>query len=447
MVDYDKRTTSMDVLSAKGKIATLLFPIQFTVFMVILNCVGTIMSAVTAPLYDYYYSMTTNNNQENSWTFKINLLNVIPNFIYIPIALFCPIGKMKRYTFLLLCFIFTSLGTLLQSSYTGQEGYYVLLIATILQGIPQPLIMSTILVVSNTYFPPDKQSQMIGWFTSINNLCSGLIYLWCIENMYDDNGFQLNFYNVNIYFFIGTLLIAVIVSIPYFCLTSSREWNSSLVTPLDSGVLSVHEHPSHLMNTTKTKDIQEKRPSHRHFYVYFFIFGLLTSTGGILENILEQLMSIYQLSKEDALITINLFMLPTVPCTVFVGILYDFLRIRSIPSYILPLCIVLIQSIAQVGIFYFSTSVPVFMMWVTLFSICYGSLTVVFLPTLIRLALQNKQLITEESINQKLLLWATVCICISVFILCWPNTNILSFGYYMIGTSIVSVLLMGSNIF
>lgn len=278
------------------------------------------------------------------------------------------------------------------------------------------------------YFDRDKQGILIGWFTSLNTLFSALIYLWCIYFMPNVPGVMTYFRFTNMMLFYATLIFTL-VFIAYLLLTSVSEWDTKM---------------SNVVQTSMKNDNTNKQ---FRFWGYFFIYGALTATSGILENILEQILATYNLSVNASFVAALLFMFPSVITTILAGWCYDYMQKNKYKTWILPLIITLGQCVAQIGIFYFATTTTALLFWITLFGILNGSLTVVFLPTLLNMYDSHLRPQIEEQVNQRLLLWSTFCICTSVFILCWPSSNVLIFGTYMIGTAVACFVVFGLSFF
>jgi hypothetical protein len=404
--------------------SSLAFPIQMTLIMVTLNICSTITSSTVQTLYTYYDGQVT--------IFQLNLINFLPSFIYLAIAIFIHTDRIMRWKLVVLTFVCTVLGTSLQACYSG--GYSYLVVASLLQGIPQPFILSNLLTIATQYFSAEHQGKMIGAFTSINDLFSGLVAVWCIETMYDLNGLTFYFSKTCMYISFATIVLTTLLMIYYITKSPFDEFTSSLVNEATPG---------------QSEPVARLTTPYK-YYSYLVVYGIFTSCLNVADNIIEQLLREYKLTDDEALTAMNLYMMPSVVTSIFIGWCHDKMKKKQYAPWILPAIVIAIQSLSQIKLFYGDRNADWLYLWIILFSASTGALTVVFLPTLLEFYtnIDNKEirLQTESTINQQLMIWATFCVCASIFVFWWPDASVLSFGYFMIAASVIGIVALASTI-
>jgi hypothetical protein len=424
-------------MSAGSDRFRLFYPIQMLFIMASLTITSSILSATVEPFWEYYHNqhlsalLSTNttfaahvNETDQArlypTKFAINVINFIPAFVYLPIALCCRFSAMKRWKTLLLCTICTLAGLLSQSLYTF--GYQWMIVSAFFQGIPQPFIVSTLLVVATDYFGKEAQSQMIGWYNGIMNAVGGLAFYLALD--YIETAKDLNLYDITSTVMYHIMFgVSVVLLFGYFCGSAVKEWDQ----PLDKD---------------EQQPLSQSPPRDKiGFYLCMTMFCLLMGSASVLDEIIEQLFSAYDLSPRTTNVAANLYMIPGIPCSILTGVLYDQLYKRHKPVWILAFLVTVVQLISQIGIFYYSNTAPAFLVWVTLFSMAYGSIPVVYLPILMSMYDPNLTVSArtkvEEQTNRHAYLGSTFCLSLAVFVFWWPNADIHLFGTVMLAVALL----------
>lgn len=440
-------TTFAGITSGPGSVLSSsawrsLFPLYLTLTMAILNMASGMTSNTIHSLYNYYHPDPDPTPTQTPTLFQLNLINFIPNFVYLLIATVIPVARIFKSTLVLICFGMTVMGVMLQSMYAYHYSYLIL--GSILQGIPQPFILSNLLLICQDYFPEKYQAMMIGVFSSVMNMVGGLASLWCIKQMYTVDGLLQYFQLTCMYLLYIFIILSMICLLFYFIQSNVSEWNTPFITQSFS---------------TSAKCLPTISPPSAvptRFWVYFLIFGWMNAGAGIIDNIFEQLLVDYQLTDSEAVLALNLYLTPSIFTSFLIGICTDKIQNPTVRLWVMPCLVCGLQMLSQIGIFYCSDqSLIGLYLWIAMFSASNGTLPVVFLPTLIQLfpktiittmtsiTHKNTNLETEGKINQYVLLWCMFCTSISVFIL-WrePQANIFIFGPLMIVLGCLSICLM-----
>jgi MFS family permease len=362
--------------------AKWLFPFGLVLVMASASANFGTLAASVASLKELYPDQSA---------FMVNFVNFNYFWLFLIIGPFVPkINRtIPRGVVLLACSIMMLVGSVLQAtsgSNWGFGGFYWLLSGSLISNVPQPILVASVADTLAEYTSPRHEALFLGLYVAVQNISFGLHYLLAVWYLDTADKFDSNL-NPFVVSWSALALAALIVS----CLYINFERHQSDLCLVD------------VQLPTRTIPSIEVVGGGCWFWAFMVSYAVQNAVGNILALFFDELATAQHLLPEDITVIVLVIGTLIIPLPIIVGLLLDCTQSWRL----LPWCILALQAVFQTMIFYWTSSPLESITVVVAFALCNNALTIVFLPSLVRLTSTTGE--NRSFVNATMTWFTTLC--------------------------------------
>jgi predicted MFS family arabinose efflux permease len=329
-----------------------------------LNWVFGATSAFVLPL-DRLYGIDKQSN------LALNAINYSYYYVYAAVGLLVPwfVAQTRRGPLLAGCVWLSFMATAVQCLFAS--GFEVILVASFVVSVPQPIIVSSLAVILKEYVPEAYESRALSVYTTITNCAAGAGYLAAVWFLPDESISQVDIETIE------TVLVGLIM--PGLALLAA-----SLIAVIAYLWLEPEESCKPLISEAPDDDAGPGAGTMGDVVIMWLMLlscSLQEGVGNALGLMFGQISHAYGLSRIDIMSMMVVVAIASMAAPLAVGWIMD----ATHSFYGLPFALVVLQALSQIGIFYWAPTGMAVIGWIVLFSIPNGALSTVFLPALVHM--------------------------------------------------------------
>lgn len=302
-------------------------------------------------------------------SFMVNFVNFNYFWMFLIIGPFVPSlnRRIPRGVMLMSSSFLMLVGSVLQ----GVSGFEWLLLGSLISNLPQPILAASLADTLGEYIRPHHDALFMGLYVASQNIAFGIHYLLAVWYMETVAKFEQNLFK-----FVISWSVLAAASLFVSCIHLFWERADGWKPLIRNSNISPRRtpSPSDLQDRLSAPSIQDTSI----FWMMMVSYAVQNAWGNVVALFFPEIVIARNLSQTDLTVTILLIGAFMIPLPVLVGVLLD-----AIESWrILPWCIVALQTVTQILLFYAVRTSVATIATVVAFSICNNALTTAFLPSL-----------------------------------------------------------------